>query len=365
MNKNRKKQDKKTLANTIVKWCLYGLIVVLTIVAFIFNDHIFGKVESVTEGVITWKVEPFFDTIDTGNDFFNRAIAYALPALVKTLEIITIAITLAILLGLIMRITFHSKKGKTISKLLGDFAKWVIAIASVFFVLDAWGADATALIASAGILTLIIGLGSQSLIADILAGIFIVFESEYQVGDIIIIDGWRGEVQEIGIRTTHIIDAGGNVKIVNNSEIKTIINQTKDLSLARVEVGIDYSIPIEKVETLLADNIASFKERIPGIIDGPYYKGISELSSSSVNLLFLAKCKEADIYQVQRDMNREIKILFDKNDICIPFPQVTVNYRDDKPVDSASKKEIRAAESFSEEEKKRSKNLKDDGGNHE
>ena len=85
----------------------------------------------------------------------------------------------------------------------------------------------------AGVLALIIGLGSQSLVADILAGIFIVFEGEFQVGDIVIIDGWRGEVKEIGIRTTKLVDVGGNIKIVNNSEIKTIINQTQELSLAK------------------------------------------------------------------------------------------------------------------------------------
>lgn len=330
MAKEKMSSKKRELTRKIVKWSIFGLLVAITIVCFIFNDQIFGKSHVDSGGVVVWDINPIFSTLNSGNTFIDNAVAYVMPSLIKTVEIVTIAILLAIILGLVMRISFQTKKGKTVSRLLADFAKWLIAIASVFFVLDAWGADATTLIASAGILTLIIGLGSQSLIADILAGIFIVFESEYQVGDIIIVDGWRGEVQEIGMRTTHIIDAGGNVKIINNSEIKTIINQTKDLSLARVVVGVDYNIPIETIEKVLADNLSSFKEKIPAIIEGPFYKGISELSTSSVNLLFLAKCKEDDIYQVQRDFNREIKVLFDNNHITIPFPQVTVNYRDEE-----------------------------------
>ena len=102
---------------------------------------------------------------------------------------------------------------------------------------------------------MIIGLGSQSLVADILAGIFIVFEGEFQVGDIVIIDGWRGEVTEIGMRTTKLIDAGYNIKIVNNSEIKTIINQTQELSLAKAYVSVSYGARIEKIEAVIADNL--------------------------------------------------------------------------------------------------------------
>ena len=82
---------------------------------------------------------------------------------------------------------------------------------------------------------------------------------------------------------------------------------------------ISYGTRIEAVEAVIADNIQEMKEKIPYIVEGPFYMGVSELGESSVNLLFVAKCKENDIYQVQRDMNREIKILFDDNNINIPF----------------------------------------------
>ena len=243
--------------------------------------------------------------------------------------------------------------------LLLNLLKWVIAIASVFLIMGAWGADTTLMLASAGVLTLIIGLGSQALVQDILAGIFIVFEGDFQVGDIVIIDGWRGEVKCIGIRTTKLVDAGGNIKIMNNADIRSIVNQTQELSVAKCYVGISYGDRIERVEKIIADNLPKIKEKIPAIVEGPFYKGVTELGDSAVNLLFVAKCKEADIYQVQRDLNREIKIVFDDNNVNIPFPQVTISYDNGSETATVSSKERRVAEEFVEEQKDLSKDIDD------
>ena len=280
--------------------------------------------------------------------------------MIRTVQIVVLAIALWVLIALIALITFHSKKGITISKLLINFAKWIIAITAIFFILSAWGANTTFMLASAGVVTLIIGLGSQALVADILAGIFIVFEGDFQVGDIVIIDNWRGEVQAIGIRTTKMVDAGGNIKIVNNSDIKTIINQTKELSVAKCYVGVSYNDRIEHIEKVIAENLDKIKDKIPDIVEGPYYKGVAELNSSSVDLLFVAKCHENDIYQVQRDLNREIKIMFDDNNISIPFPQVTVSYEQKSDhVETVSKKVKEESKEFVDEQKELSKDIED------
>ena len=353
--------DKVKLRNTIIKWSLYGLLMVATILIFIFSAEIFGAGREIAtdgSGTVTWKVEPMFYRTDTGNAFADYFLEHAIPNTLRTIQIAGIAVTLGIGLHYFARIVFVGKKAKTISRLIVSFVKWVIGLCAVFFTMDAWGADTTTMLASAGVLTLIIGLGSQSLVADVLAGIFIVFEGEFQVGDIVIIDGWRGEVKEIGIRTTKLIDAGGNIKIVNNSEIKTIINQTQELSLAKAYVVVSYGARIEKIEAVIADNIANIKDKIPAIVEGPFYKGVSELGESGVTLLFVAKCAEDDIYQVQRDLNREIKIMFDDNDIEIPFNQLVVHMGSDAVSNEIlSKNEIKKAESFNEEQKELSKDI--------
>ena len=353
---------KKTL--NIILWAIYGVMVIGTILSFVFYAQIWGIKTGETinpDGsiVTTWDPVGIVNTHYSNNSFFQYLASQLGPNLLRSLQIITIAITLAIILHFAAKITFHTKKGITISILIVNFLKWVIAIAAVFFVVAAWGANELIMLAAAGIVTLVIGLGSQSLVADVIAGVFIVFEGDYQVGDIVIIDGWRGEIQSIGIRTTKLIDAGGNVKIINNSEIKTIINQTKELSIAKCYVAISYDARIENVEEVIADNIDKLKEKIPGIVEGPFYKGVSELAESSVNLLFVAKCQENDIYQVQRDLNREIKIMFDDNDINIPFNQIVVHMGEDDKKETVSKKTSIKAKEFADEQKELSKDIEE------
>lgn len=357
---------KKETINRIIKWSLYALLVAATILIFVFSNYIFGAGKEIVQNEVggktvvetIWTIqEPMFYNSNTGSAFVDYFLEHFIPNTLRTIQIAGIAITFAIALHYLAKIVFRSKKGKTISRLLVSFIKWAIALTAVFFILDAWGVPATATLTGAGVLALIIGLGSQSLVADILAGIFIVFEGEFQVGDIVIIDGWRGEVKEIGMRTTKLLDAGGNVKIVNNSEIKTIINQTQELSLAKANVSVSYNVRIEKVEAAIADNIAKIKEKIPAIEEGPFYKGVTELGESGVGLLFVAKCKEDDIYQVQRDLNREIKIMFDDNNIEIPFNQLVVHMGEDADQQQVSKQDIRKADRFNEEQKELSQDI--------
>ena len=338
--------NKNNLVGKVITWSVFALLVAGVVVAFCFNEAIFGT-------------ESIFNQLVSENQVVQYLYGTAIPASIRTIEIVIIAIALNLLLKLIAKLTFHSNKAVTIAKLLLNLLKWAIAIAAFFFILAAWGANATMMIASAGVLTLIIGLGSQALVADILAGVFIVFEGDFQVGDIVIVDGWRGEVISIGIRTTKLVDAGGNIKIVNNSDIRSIINQTKDLSVAKCYVGVSYGDRLERIEKVIADNLDKIKEKIPAIIDGPYYKGVSELADSAVVLLFMAKCNENDIYQVERDLNREIKIIFDDNNINIPFPQVTVSYDDGGDNNKVSKKVQKEAEQFVEEQKDLSKDIDD------
>lgn len=307
-NDSEQKQNK----NKVLKCILVILFALGTIAVYIFSHRVFGE-------------DSVFNNTISSNPTLN-AIFMKIPALIKSVQIITIAYVLNLLVGALLKKGFkRSARGITISKLLSSFMKYVIAIITVLIILGAWGVDTTTLIASAGILGLVIGLGAQTLIADIIAGMFIVFEGDYQVGDIIVIDNWRGTVEEIGIRTTKLIDAGGNRKIINNSDIRALVNQTQELSLAKCTIGTEYGDSLERIEEVIRENIPIIRENIPAIIEGPIYKGVTALNTSSVDLLFVAKCKEEDIYQVQRDLNRELKLMFDRNNINVPFPQVTLN----------------------------------------
>ena len=353
-------EKKKGIVGKIIPWVFYGILMVGVILIFYFWKDIYGvsHIDKIT-GDLVWDAKPMFANVVSDNAALQTLYSEGIPGFLRCIVILGVAITIGIALHYLGKVRkIGSQKMTTIFILVVNFLKWVVVIGAIFMILSACGLRSEFSAAGAGIVALIIGLGSQSLVADILAGIFIVFEGDYQVGDIVILDGWRGEIQSIGVRTTKLIDAGGNIKIVNNSDIRSIINQTKELSIAKCYVGIGYEARIENVEAVIADNIEHIKERIPTIVEGPFYMGVSELAESSVNLLFVAKCKENDIYQVQRDLNREIKIMFDDNDINIPFNQVVVHMgEDDKPKEVASRRTIKKAEEFTDEQKDLTKDI--------
>ena len=328
--------------NTLIILCVLS---VITLVIFILHDQIYGETSVFNKTISSNTV---ISTI------YNK-----IPALFKTIQIVTVAWLLSLgIRYLLTMLLSRGTRGTTIVKLVNSFIKYLIAIIAFMMILGAWGVDTATLLASAGILSLVIGLGAQSLIADIIAGIFIVFEGEFQVGDIVIIDGWRGTVDEISIRTTKIIDWQGNIKIVNNSEISTIINQSKELSVTTSVVAIDYRESIPRVELIIKDNLQRIKKAIPEIVDGPYYKGVDSLADSSVNLLFAATVKESDYFVVKRALNREIKMIFDENNVSIPFPQVTVNQPEefDKKV---SAPDVKQADEFGKKQSSASKHYED------
>ena len=164
----------------------------------------------------------------------------------------------------------------------------------MYYTLALFGIDTKTLLASAGILGLVIGLGAQSLVADILAGMFIIFEGEFQVGDIVTVGDWRGTVVEIGIRTTKIQDGGRNIKIISNKDVCGVINMTRDYSYAWVDLGIEYGESLERVENVLEQEFPNIRKRLPGIIDGPFYKGVVALADNSVNIRVMVLCSEGD-----------------------------------------------------------------------
>lgn len=236
-----------------------------------------------------------------------------------------------------------SRKAKTISSLIRSLMKYVIIIAAVAFILVAWGVDVAGIIAGVGVITLIIGLGCQTLIQDVVSGLFIVFDDYFAAGDTVIIDGFRGTVVEVGLKTTKLQDFGGNIKSITNSSITTVVNMSRLRSVASVKLSVSYNEDVERVESLIVKEIESLKQKVPNIIDGPWYKGIDAITASSIDFLVIAFCDESNRFQVTRDLNREFYLLFKKNDVIIPYSQVTINPQDPIQRPKASEKDIETA----------------------
>ena len=236
-----------------------------------------------------------------------------------------------------------SRKAKTVSSLVRSLIKYITIIAVICIILVIWGVDVIGIVAGVGILTLIIGLGCQSLIQDVISGMFIVFDDYFAVGDTVIIDGFRGTIIDVGLKTTKLQDFGGNIKSITNSSILTVVNMSRLRSIASVTLSVSYNEDVERVEALIINEIEELKKKIPNIIDGPWYKGIDNITASSIDFLVLAFVNEDNRFQVTRDLKREFYLLFKKNNVQIPYTQVTVNPEDDKNRQKASPEEVLVA----------------------
>lgn len=343
-----KKQNKKINIFQILQITLIVLVlafIIMTIVVQLVSpDSELGK----------WFILNVWDLSKTSVIFNNHV-----PILIRSIIYIVIVYSICKIIRLIFKLQMKKNhRIKTIFTLLDGFTKYACAIIIILLILGAFGVDTTALVASVGVLTLIVGLGAQSLIADIIAGIFIIFENEYNVGEIISVDGFRGTVLEIGIRSTKVIDAAGNIKIINNSNIGDIVNLSRELSLAVVDLDFPYDVPVDLVENILQDNFDLMKENIKGIIDGPFYKGICNYKDSNVTLKIVAKCKEEDRFQVERDLMREYRRILLENNIDMSYQQVVINYAESKDYNTNSKSK-KEAEAFMQEQKILSKDLEE------
>lgn len=324
---------------TVIKW-LITILGVSVCMMIVFKDTFLGETS-----ILNYVIEGHWD----------RSIN--IFAITGCILIICAGSIITMVLKKILKLlskTFGAR-GETVCRLMSNFLKYLSVIAILYYCFALFGVDTQTLLASAGILSLVIGLGAKSLVTDILAGLFIIFEGEFRVGDIVKIGDWRGTVVEIGIRTTKIEDGSKNIKIFSNSDVSGVINMTRRFSYAFCDVGIEYGESLERVENILAKEFPNIKARVPSIQDGPFYKGVVSLGDNSVNIRIMAQCKEGDRIQLERDLNREMKLIFDRYDINIPFPQVVLNQPTEfKKATTAEKKK---ADDFNAKQKEASKGL--------
>ncbi|MEG0016252.1 MAG: mechanosensitive ion channel [Gordonibacter sp.] len=342
---SEKTAEQKTA--TVVRW-LVGISVLAVFVAVVFQERFFNS-GSIFSYIL-------------GGEWERGLNIFAITACIMFICVaMTVVTVLQKLLNLLA--TVLGARGETICRLLASFVKYATIIGMVYYSLSMVGVDTTTLLASAGILSIAISFGAKELVEDILSGLFVIFEGEFRVGDTIKVGDWHGTVVEIGVRTTKVEDGSKNVKVIRNSDVSNVVNMTKEVSFAKCDVGIEYGESLERVENILEKELPFIRARLPKAIDGPFYKGVVELGDNSVSLRIVVQCEESDRTQLERDMNREMKILFDKYNISIPYPQMVIN----QPTEfkKATEAEKRSADKFHKEQKEASKDLGDDDGDEE
>ena len=262
-------------------------------------------------------------------DFFNNLLNVKIVG-----PIITILI-MFIFYKLVKRIikkifNFKTKKIKhkkqiTLMNFFINLARVICLLIAILIILEIYGIKTSAIIASLGAVTVVVGLAFQDILKDFIAGFSFIFEDSYNVGDWVTINGFKGEVVSIGMKTTRIRAYEGEILIINNGSITQVINHTAANSLAIVDVNVSYDSDIDKVEKVLNELCEELKYSIKNLKGDITLLGIEKLGDSAITFRLTAEVEAGTQYTVQRQIRKAVKLKLDKNKIEIPYNQLVVH----------------------------------------
>jgi small-conductance mechanosensitive channel len=228
------------------------------------------------------------------------------------------------------------------AKTMGDLLKSIITgiLVAIFgtMMLSELGVNIAPIIASAGIIGLALGFGAQSLVKDFLSGIFMIFEDQYGVGDVVDLGEAIGTIEAVSLRVTRLRDLSGTVWYVPNGEIMRVGNMSQNWSRAVVDVGVGYGEDLAHVKRVLQDVAHDLweDEDFKGVvIEEPEVTGVEALAAESITLRVLLKTAPMQQWGVARELRQRIKARFDHEGIEIPLPQRVIWHREERAAQSA------------------------------
>ena len=297
------------------------------LIIYIFNFIVL--VSGIFLGLIIWS----FDIFTLVNETWGSALTMIEERLGQMIGSLAVILVISFLIR-IAKISFRSigkkpgpmqRRRETIGRLMTSVSTYLLGGIAIVIILALWGVNVVPALAGLGIAGLVIGLGAQKFINDLISGFFIIFEHHFDVGDTIEVSGFKGVVQDIGLKTTRIKNWKGDVRILANGEISTLINYSKETSLGVVEFSIAYKEDAQRVAQLIEQELQSIKNQFPQVINPPTVVGVTALNSSSVDMRVTCLCQSETHYAVEREIRRRIKEICQSNGIEIPFPQVVVH----------------------------------------
>jgi small-conductance mechanosensitive channel len=271
---------------------------------------------------------PFYTLVasKTGSVIILRAIA-----IIITIGVVIAAIEVS---KFISDRVLHERKGRKLTKkrktlipLINTTIKIGVAFIGGIVVLDQLGVNTKPILAGAGIVGLAVGFGAQTLVKDVINGLFILLQDLISVGDVAVFGDKGGLVEAVGLRTVTLRDLAGNVHVIPNSSIETVTNMTKGYSRYVFDVGIAYREDVDQVMEVL-------REIGEGMQNDPNYKkdilepleilGVDQFADSAVIIKARITTKPIRQWAVGREFNRRMKKAFDQRGIEIPFPHQTI-----------------------------------------
>jgi moderate conductance mechanosensitive channel len=214
---------------------------------------------------------------------------------------------------------YVQRRSQTLSTIFRGVAQAIIFFIGLMVALQQGGLNITPILASAGILGLAIGFGAQSLIKDLFAGLMILFEEQYSVGDTIKIGDVTGTVESLTLRSTRVRGGDGALTIFPNGNISTVANLSKDWLRVVLDFDVDYAADIEAAMKLMSEVAARLKaERPTEILEEPVMQGIDKVGGGIVTLRLIFKTVPTKQAEISRELRRRVKAVFDQAGIKVP-----------------------------------------------
>ena len=250
-----------------------------------------------------------------------------------------IQVALVILGGMIFKwVTRHwiisrvrQKKGDrradTLSELIQTTLNFIVWFIIIMISLDVLGVNITPILASAGVVGLAIGFGSQNLVKDVVAGFFHFLDNNYNLGEVIQVNGFTGTVTQMNLRMVHLTDAFGAEMIINQGSIGSLINWSRNQTTAVIDFGVAYDTDLKKLSDIMEAFVQSLPEKITDLVEAPRFLGVMELADSSINCRILAKTEAGNHWAAGRKIRQELVAALNEHAIEIPFPHVVVSQK--------------------------------------
>ncbi|WP_287128683.1 mechanosensitive ion channel family protein [Candidatus Cyanaurora vandensis] len=216
------------------------------------------------------------------------------------------------------------KRVEKINIILRSASRVIIVAIVVVNILEILGINIGPLLTGAGVVGVVIGFGAQSLVRDLLAGLFVVFEDQYRLGDVVRVDALTGTVERMGLRTTILRDLNGSVHIIPNGSISRVTVLTREWSRALLDIRVGYQHDLSQIEQLLQQVGQSLRNEDPWrnlTLEDLQVLGVEDLAENAVIIRVMMKTLPGKQWEVMRELRRRIKQALTDENIPIPFPQ--------------------------------------------
>lgn len=226
----------------------------------------------------------------------------------------------------------EKKRQETLVAVFRTAANIVVWTVAVIFILIVLNVNIASLLTGAGLLGIVIGFGAQNTVRDILAGIFVITEGQYRIGDIVTLHASghdiSGVVEDFSLRVTKLRDLDGNLHIVENGATSEITNLSFEFANVNVDVRVSYDSDLDKVEKVInkvGDQMQEEEEWKPHIFEPIHFLRVDEFEDSAIRIKALGKVEPAQQWDISGEFRRRLKKEFDKNGITIPLPQMVIH----------------------------------------